>query len=162
MSRRGPATPLGTGTTAPLALAALLGTAGVAHLAAPGPFERIVPRALGRPGPWVAASGVAELACAAGLLPAASRRWAGLASAALLVAVFPANATMAVQALRSERAPRWYRAAALARLPLQLPLVAWALRVAGAAHPSGRAAREVAARAVAAREVAARGAGRAA
>lgn len=133
MSRRGPATPLGTGTTAPVALAALLGVAGVAHFAAPAPFERIVPRSLGDPGPWVAASGVAELACAAGLLPRATRRWAGLASAALFAAVYPANVTMAVQALRSERAPGWYRAVALGRLPLQLPLVAWALRVASAA-----------------------------
>lgn len=136
MRRSGRATPLGTGPTAPVALAALLGTAGVAHFAAPGPFERIVPRALGRPGPWVAASGAAELACAVALLPPATRRWAGLASAALFAAVYPANVTMAVQALRSDRAPRWYRAVALARLPLQLPLVVWALR----ASTAGRAA----------------------
>ncbi|TXR57338.1 DoxX family protein [Quadrisphaera setariae] len=126
-------TPLGTGPTAPVALAVLLGTAGAAHFAAPGPFERIVPRALGRPGPWVAASGVAELACAGALLAPGTRRWAGLASAVLFAAVYPANVTMAVQALRSERAPGWYRAVALARLPLQLPLVAWGLRVASAA-----------------------------
>lgn len=140
MRSSGRVTPLGTGSTAPLALAALLGGAGVAHFAAPAPFARIVPRALGRPGPWVAASGVAELACAAGLLPRATRRWAGLASAALFAAVYPANVTMAVQALRSERAPGWYRGAALARLPLQLPLVVWALRVASTARPAaGRA-----------------------
>ncbi|TNM64444.1 hypothetical protein FHN55_12900 [Streptomyces sp. NP160] len=133
MRRSGRATPLGTGATAPPALAALLGVAGVAHFAAPAPFARIVPRALGAPGPWVAVSGVAELACAAALLPRATRRWAGLASAALFVAVYPANVTMAVQALRSDRTPGWYRAVALARLPLQLPLVVWGLRVASAA-----------------------------
>lgn len=140
MSRRGRATPLGTGPAARAALAVLLGTAGVAHVVAPGPFERIVPRALGRPGPWVAGSGAVELACAAGLLPRATRRWAGLASAALFVAVYPANVTMAVQALRSDRAPGWYRAVALARLPLQVPLVVWGLRVAAAAAPTGRRA----------------------
>jgi uncharacterized membrane protein len=135
MRRSGRGTPLGTGATAPVALAGLLGVAGAAHFAAPAPFERIVPRALGAPGPWVVASGVAELACAAALLPRTSRRWAGLASAALFAAVYPANVTMAVQALRSDRAPGWYRAVALARLPLQLPLVVWGLRVASAARP---------------------------
>jgi uncharacterized membrane protein len=53
-----------------------------------------------------------------------------LASAALLVLVFPGNVQHAASALRSSRASRGYRAATLVRLPLQAPLVAWALRVA--------------------------------
>lgn len=130
----GATAPLGSGRVALLGLAGLLGTAGTAHFTSPAPFARIVPRALGRPEPWVAASGVVELACAAGLLARPTRRPAALAAAVLFVAVYPANVVMAVQALRSERAPGWYRAAATARLPLQLPLVVWALRVAAGAR----------------------------
>jgi len=127
-------TPLGAGPGARAGLAGLLGVAGVAHFVRPAPFARIVPRALGRPEPWVAASGVAELACATGLLAPRTRRPAALAAAGLFVAVYPANLVMAVQALRSDRGPGWYRAAVLARLPLQAPLVLWALRAAGAAR----------------------------
>ncbi len=73
------------------------------------------------------ASGVAELACAAGMLVPATRRAAGWASVAVLVGVFPGNVTMAQKAMR--RGSPAVRAASLARLPLQLPLVRIAWRV---------------------------------
>jgi uncharacterized membrane protein len=111
-------------------IAGLLAVAGIGHFVVPRPFESIVPRALGDPKPWVAASGVAELACAAALATPRTRRFAGLACAALFVAVFPANVQMTVTALRSERASTAYRAATIARLPLQVPLVVQALRIA--------------------------------
>ncbi|KHL15853.1 putative membrane protein [Mumia flava] len=109
------------------ALAGLLAVAGVAHFVAPKPFESIVPRALPARRALVHASGVAELACAAGLVAPRTRRAAGYATAALMVAVFPANVQMTVTALRSPRASTGYRAATIARLPLQWPLVrtAW-------------------------------------
>ncbi len=84
-------------------------------------------------------SGVAEIACAAGLSVTRSRRLAALASAGLLVAVFPGNVHQASSALRSSRASRRYRAATLARLPVQAPLVAWAVRVARVAGEAGPA-----------------------
>jgi uncharacterized membrane protein len=111
-------------------LAGLLAVMGVAHFVVPRPFEAIVPRALGDPKPWVAASGVAELACAAALAAPPTRRSAGLVSAALFVAVFPANVQMTVTAFRSERTSAAYRAATMARLPLQVPLVVQAVRIA--------------------------------
>ena len=119
-----------------LPLAGLLGAAGVAHFAAPGPFEGIVPPALGSPGAWVAVSGAAELACAAGLLLPSrpARRRAALATAALLVAVFPGNLYMAYDAFASPHGAG-YRAGTLARLPLQVPLVLAALSVAAAHRP---------------------------
>jgi uncharacterized membrane protein len=111
-----------------LALAALLGGSGVLHLWRPRVYRGLIPRALGDPGPWVLGSGVAELACAAALAVPATRRTGGLASAALLVGVFPGNITMAVRSRgRTGRA-----AVAWARLPLQVPLVAWAWSVARA------------------------------
>ena len=109
-------------------LSLLLATAGVLHLVKPGPFASIVPSQLGDPVPWVYASGVAEIACAAGLAAARTRRVAGLATAALFVAVFPANVQMAVTAVRTD-ASTLTQVISLARLPLQVPLVIWALVV---------------------------------
>ena len=119
-------------------LAALLGVAGTLHLVTPRPFEHLIPHRLGRPRPWVLGSGAAELACAAALAYPATRRAGGWASAALLVAVFPGNVTMAVRAQRARDGARgsarrhWSRHPAVAwgRLPLQVPLVLWAVRVA--------------------------------
>ncbi|GAA1435421.1 DoxX family protein [Streptomyces thermospinosisporus] len=112
----------------PLLLAGLLAVAGTAHFAAPRPFDSIVPRSLpGSPRTWTRASGAAELALAAGVALPRTRRAAALAAAAFFVGVFPANVKMAVD-WRHRPAP--YRAAALGRLPLQLPLVLWARGVA--------------------------------
>ncbi|WP_265523700.1 DoxX family protein [Oerskovia flava] len=114
----------------PLLLASLLGSSGVLHLVRPRVFEPLIPDVLGSPGTWVVASGVAELACAAALVSPGTRRAGGVASAALLVGVFPGNVKMALDARPGARA--WARrpAVAWARLPLQVPLVAWALDVA--------------------------------
>ncbi len=96
------------------------------HFVKPEPFEKIVPKALPRKKELVYASGVAELACAAGLLHPRTRRLAGLASAGLLVAVFPANVQMAADLQRKGSSRQ--KAIGWARLPLQLPLIKWALK----------------------------------
>ena len=62
-------------------------------------------------------SGVAGLACAAGLVHPRSRRAAGWASAALLVGVYPGNLKMAADSTRT-RSTR-FKAIAFGRLPLQ-------------------------------------------
>ncbi|GAA2746824.1 DoxX family protein [Kitasatospora cinereorecta] len=108
-------------------LSGLLLGAGVAHFAAPRPFDAIVPRVLpGSPRTWTYLSGAAELAVGAAIALPRTRRAGALAAAGLFAAVFPANVKMAYD-WRHRPAP--LRAAALARLPLQAPLVAWALRV---------------------------------
>jgi uncharacterized membrane protein len=117
--------PLGPGAGA---VAAAFAVSGVVHLVRPRVFVPIVPRVLPRRRAIVLVSGVAELLCAAGLALPATRRVAGPASAALLVAVFPANVQMAVDALRGAGERRTRAAAAVARLPLQWPLVRWAWR----------------------------------
>ncbi|MFJ2813388.1 hypothetical protein [Streptomyces sp. NPDC087294] len=112
----------------PLLLAGLLATAGVAHFVRPALFDAIVPRALpGRARTWTYASGVAELALAAGVAAPRTRTKAALATAAFFVGVFPANVKMALDH-RDRPAPQ--KTAAFARLPLQLPLVLWARKVA--------------------------------
>ncbi|GAA4592317.1 putative membrane protein [Actinoplanes octamycinicus] len=109
------------------ALAGLLTTTGVLHFVAPKPFDAIVPGGL--PGParrWTYLSGVAELAVAAAVAHPRTRKAGGLAAAALFAAVFPANVKMAWD---WRHAPPAKRAVAFGRLPLQAPLIAWALRV---------------------------------
>ncbi len=124
-----------------VALAALFVVSGVGHLVRPQVFERIVPRWLPGARALVYISGVGELACAAGLLHPRTRRVAGWASAALLLAVLPANVQMAATAhegarrVPGSRTRQAVRAATLARLPLQWPLVRAALRAAGALTP---------------------------
>ena len=112
---------------APTVLAGLLATAGVAHFVVPRFFDELVPTSLpGGARAWTYLSGVAEVATAAAVAAPGTRRLGGLGAAGLFVAVFPANVKMARD--WSDR-PLWQRAAAYARLPLQAPLVAWALRV---------------------------------
>ncbi|GGW76826.1 membrane protein [Streptomyces lucensis JCM 4490] len=116
----------------PLLLAGLLATAGIAHFAAPRQFDHLVPRTLpGSPRAWTYGSGVVELALAAGVAARRTRPVAARAAAAFFVGVFPANVKMAVD-WRHRSAPQ--RNAALARLPLQVPLVLWARGVARTAE----------------------------
>lgn len=120
-----------------LALAGLFLSSGVMHFVRPQTFESIVPRSLPAHRVLVYVSGAAEIACAAGLLMPRTRRVAGITSAALLVAVFPANVTMTAQAKRrldrkpEDRARQGYLAATVARLPLQWPMIRTALRAGG-------------------------------
>ncbi len=121
-------------------LVALLAAAGVLHLVRPQVFVSLIPGRLGPPLPWVYVSGVAELACAGGLAYPRTRRATALATALLFVGVFPGNVQMAVSALRSDRASGLYQALTVARLPLQVPLVLWALAIRRAQRsPSGGA-----------------------
>lgn len=107
--------------------AALLGT-GALHLLFPRPFDGLIPRALpGPPRAWTLGSGIVELGVGALLLHPRTRRAGGWAAAALFVAVWPGNLTMAWRA-RSASPAR--KAVAWGRLPLQLPLIAVAVRIA--------------------------------
>ncbi|SER40129.1 DoxX family protein [Microlunatus flavus] len=110
--------------TAARALAGLLLLTGTVHLVRPHVFDPALPPWLpGSKRAWALGSGVAELACAGLVAAPPTRRLGGLACAALFVAVFPGNVHMATTA----RTPM-ARAVTLARLPLQVPLVLWALR----------------------------------
>ncbi|MDB5066000.1 MAG: hypothetical protein JWM18_2434 [Chloroflexi bacterium] len=113
-----------------MGIAGLMTGSGTLHLVAPGFYRRIVPRVLGHADAVVAVSGVCELACAALLLLPATRRLGAYATAALLVAVFPANVQMAVDGgLGGASFPVNSAVAAWLRLPLQVPLVLWTLRL---------------------------------
>ena len=105
---------------------------GLLHLVVPKPFARLVPVFLGPARVWVAVSGVAEIASGAALLRPSTRRAGAWAAAATLVGVFPGNVKMALDAGPPDSA--WSTALWL-RLPLQIPLVVWAVRCAQASSP---------------------------
>ena len=98
-------------------LAAFWVVAGALHFVIPRQYEAIVPTAIAR---WrrelVVASGFAEVAGGLAVLPERTRRAARWWLLGVLVAVFPANINMAVNAERFNRFPApvlW------ARLPFQ-------------------------------------------
>lgn len=101
-------------------------TSGIVHLVKPEVFEPLMPDWVPSHREVIVGSGVLELACAAGLAVPRTRRLAGLASAALLVGVYPGNLKMAADALQTDNTP--FKAAALARLPLQFPMIRFAWR----------------------------------
>lgn len=106
--------------------ASLIGI-GVGHFVAPKPFDTIVPAEL--PGSarfYTYASGVAEVGVGAMLLFPRTRRAGALAAAALYLAVFPANINM-VRLWKDKPLPM--KAVALARLPMQVPMITKALAV---------------------------------
>ncbi|WP_407686432.1 DoxX family protein [Mycobacterium sp. HUMS_1102779] len=113
--------------TAAYRVAAMLLGVGTLHFVAPKPFDTIVPAELpGSARLYTYASGVAEIAVGALLVPRRTRRSAALAAAALFVGVFPANVNM----VRLWWDKPWpMRAVALARLPLQIPMVTIALKI---------------------------------
>jgi uncharacterized membrane protein len=108
-------------------IAALLLGIGTVHFVAPKPFDDIIPAELpGSPRFYTYASGVAEIGIGGLLLVQRTRRLAALAAAALFIAVFPGNVNMC----RLWWGKPWpKRIFALARLPLQIPMITAALKV---------------------------------
>ena len=114
---------------AALRLAGLLTGAGILHFVTPTFFDAQVPTALpGSARTYTQVSGVAELAVAATLANPGTRKLGGALAAALFVAVFPANINLASKYVQSSKTSPALKAAMLARLPLQIPLITEALK----------------------------------
>ena len=108
-------------------MAAMLIATGVGHFAAPKPFDTIVPAELpGSPRFYTLASGAAEIGVGGLLLVPRTRRLGAAAAVALFLAVLPANINM-VRLWRDKPLPM--RIGALARLPMQIPMIVAALRI---------------------------------
>ncbi len=106
-------------------LAAFMVFAGIAHFAVPKGFVKMVPKWLPAPAALVAVSGVFEVLGGVGLMLPATQRFAAWGLVALFVAVFPANANMALHKVQVTKKPlpAWVL---WARLPLQPVFMAWA------------------------------------
>lgn len=101
-----------------LGLAIAMGVAGLAHFLMPEPFVQHLPEWVPERHALIYATGAVEIALGAALVwPARWRALAGLALAAYLVAVFPANVYVAVEGVDVDGQPGgvypWLR------LPLQ-------------------------------------------
>ena len=116
--------------TLPLMLiAAIFMVGGVLHLVKPAYYVRIMPPWLPAPMALVLISGVFEILGGAGVLVPATRFAAGWGLIALLIAIFPANVQMLLNA-RSAHASSLWMTGLIARLPLQAALIYWVFRAA--------------------------------
>ena len=99
---------------------------GVLHFVVPKQFEKVVPGWFPDPKAAVVWSGVAELGSGVLLAVPKTSKMGGWLATATLVAVYPANIQMAVDATRSGSKPA--AIASWLRLPLQFPMIAKAFR----------------------------------
>ena len=103
---------------------------GVQHFTDTAWFEPIVPAVLGDPTIWVLITGVIEIAIGIGLIIPQTRWYAGLTSAAFLVAVYWANLNMWVNDLPiggQSYANIWH----VLRLIAQIGMIGLSLAIAG-------------------------------
>jgi uncharacterized membrane protein len=114
------------------ALGAFFIGAGLMHFARPRWYRAIMPRSLPAHRELVAASGVAEIAGGTLVLHGRTARVGGWWLIATLIAVFPANVSMAV---RARDFPRFPVVALWARLPLQGVFLGWVWHVCGLRLP---------------------------
>jgi uncharacterized membrane protein len=98
----------------------------VLHLVRPATYEWLVPPELGPARPWVTVTGLGELGTAALLARPATRQAGGWAAATLLLAFVPAH-LHTFRVIPKKAVPM---TVAGLRLPLQVPLIGAALKVA--------------------------------
>lgn len=124
--------PLGAGATSRRLLAALFALTGTAHVLAPEAFESIVPDRLpGRAAWWNGAATVTELTAAALLSRHRTAALGGRVALVTLAGVWAANVQAAADGgYRALPSPLDSAAVAWVRVPLQLPLLWWAWRIA--------------------------------
>lgn len=103
---------------------------GVLHFVAPKPFDAIVPEELpGTQRLYTYASGVAEVGVGALLLAPTTRKAGALSAIALFVGVFPGNLNMVRLWFKDPAKSLPMRLGAIARLPLQVPMITQAWKV---------------------------------
>lgn len=106
-------------------MGAMYVAAGIDHFVATQMYVRIMPDYLPAPRALVLISGLAEIAGGVGVLVPQTRRAAAWGLVVLLVAVMPANVWMVQHPDRWPSIPLWVL---WLRLPLQVPLILWAMR----------------------------------
>lgn len=105
-----------------MALAYIL--AGINHFWHPALYLKIIPHVLPMHNAVNIISGIAEIVIGILLFPKATRNFAAWSLVVLLIVIFPANIQMAVDYTRENHPQKWI---SYLRLPLQIPLIWWAL-----------------------------------
>ncbi len=101
--------------------------AGALHFLAPGAYEQIMPTYLPLHRELVYLSGALEILGGLGMFSKRTRSVAGIGLILLLLAVWPANLQMLLDA-RAAQKPAWWVALLWARMPLQVVLIWWVWR----------------------------------
>jgi uncharacterized membrane protein len=96
------------------------------HLINPGVFQALVPPILGMQNFWIILSGIFEIVCAIGLLT--RQKWAPKFTAFILMAIWVGNWWYAIDVTFNLESSWFLIIGAWLRLPLQIPLIQWALR----------------------------------
>jgi uncharacterized membrane protein len=96
------------------------------HLINPGVFQALVPPILGMQNFWIILSGILEIVCAIGLLT--RQKWAPKFTAFILMAIWVGNWWYAIDVTFNLESSWFLIIGAWLRLPLQIPLIQWALR----------------------------------
>jgi uncharacterized membrane protein len=116
------------GGRGPDLLAGIFTGSALLHFLIPKGYEKMIPPAIPKKREIVYASGVAEALSAVGLWR--RWKWGGTLGAAILVAVFPANVQMLLDAGSGKSpGPMDDKRLLAARLPLQIPMLWWAWKV---------------------------------
>ena len=96
------------------------------HLIDPGVFYALIPPILGMQNLWIVLSGILEIACAIGLVT--KQKWAPKLTAGVLLVIWVGNWWYAIDVTWNLESSWLLILGSWLRLPLQIPLIQWALR----------------------------------
>jgi uncharacterized membrane protein len=99
---------------------------GSVHLVNPGAFEALIPPFLGIESLWVLGSGVTEIIASLGILT--KQKWAPKFTTLVLLIIWVGNWWYAIDVTFNLESSWFLILGAWLRLPLQIPLIQWALR----------------------------------
>ena len=99
---------------------------GTVHLVNPGVFEALIPPFLGNESLWIMVSGVTEIIAALGILTKQS--WAPKFTVLILLIIWVGNWWYAINVTFNLESSWFITLGSWLRLPLQIPLIQWALR----------------------------------
>jgi len=99
---------------------------GTFHLVNPGVFEALIPPFLGNESLWILVSGITEIIAAVGILT--KQKWAPKFTALVLLIIWVGNWWYAIDVTFNLESSWFLIIGSWLRLPLQLPLIQWALR----------------------------------
>ncbi|MDA2977284.1 MAG: hypothetical protein O3B81_00735, partial [Actinomycetota bacterium] len=96
------------------------------HLIDPGVFYALIPPILGMQNLWIVLSGILEIVCAIGLVT--KQKWAPKLTAGVLLVIWVGNWWYAIDVTWNLESSWLLILGSWLRLPLQIPLIQWALR----------------------------------